>query len=182
MPRWAGYFLATYRVVAFLLSLGSFPACDRSVCPGAVRRAQWSNSGIEKGGGGGAVRGERRGAERRGLARSVLILQTGKQAKPAPAGGCLVPREGSRQPPTPDAEARSGSAGQSAPGGCRSPQKTPGVHANHEKLARADLMKPSNRPREHVGELFLCETAAETGAESRRLKLRNSISVCYFVR
>ncbi|CAN0180332.1 unnamed protein product [Rangifer tarandus platyrhynchus] len=137
---------------------------------------------MEKGGGGGAVSGERRGAERRGLARSVLILQTGKQAKPAPAGGCLVPREGSRQPPTPDAEARSGPAGQSAPGGRRSPQKTPGVHANHEKLARADLMKPSNQPREHVGELFLCETAAETGAESRRLKLRNSISVCYFVR
>lgn len=103
MPGWAGYFLATYGVVAFLLSLGSFPAGDRSVCPRAVRREQWSNSGMEKGGGGGAVRGERRGAERRG---SVLILETGRQAKPAPAGGCLVPREGSRQPPTPDAEAR----------------------------------------------------------------------------
>ena len=181
MPRWAGYFLATYGVVAFLLSLGSFPACVRSVCPGAVRRAQWSsNSGMEKGSG---VRGERRGAERRRLASSVLILQTGKQADPAPAGRCLVPREGSRQrPPPPHAEARLGSGGQSAPGGCRSPQKTPGVHANHEKLARADLVKPSNQPREHVGELFLCETAAETGTESRRLKLRHSISVCYFVR
>lgn len=131
MPRWAGYFLATYGVVAFLLSLGSFPACDRSVCPGAVRRAQWSsNPGMEKGRG---VRGERRGAERRRLESSVLMLQTRKQADPASACRCLVPREGSRRrPPPPHAEARLGSAGQSAPGGCRSPRKTPGVQANHE--------------------------------------------------
>lgn len=28
--RWAGYFLATKDIVAFVLSLGSFPACDRT--------------------------------------------------------------------------------------------------------------------------------------------------------
>lgn len=93
----AVFWLPVGLFVAFLLSPGSFPACDRRVCPGAVRRAQWSKSGMERGRG---VRGSG-GAQKGAGLQTQSSSYKRKRANPAPAGRCLVPREGSRQPPPP---------------------------------------------------------------------------------
>ena len=93
---------------------GPFQRVTGLVCPGAARPAQWRNPGTGKCKGGGGGLGVESGAERRGLASSALILQTGKQVQAevkccagradqclgqrrAPTSACLVSPKGQQQ-------------------------------------------------------------------------------------